>query len=242
MNQPRYLAFDIETVKPFPQGENWRDHRPIGIACAAAYSNDTGPLNWHRTEPDGTIAERLDQQDAQALVQDLLNYVQQGLTIVTWNGLGFDFDVLAEESGRHEDCRRMAHQHVDMMFHIFCHKGYPISLATLAKGMSTPGKTEGMTGDLATQMWARGERQPVIDYCVQDTHATLQLAEAGGRTNRLEWHSQSGRPQALALNRGWLTVHDAALTPEPNTSWMDNPIPRSNFTSWLTAPTSMPTT
>ena len=233
MNQPRYLAFDIETVKPFPQGESWRDHRPIGIGCAAAYSDDTGPLSWRRTETDGAIAERLDQQDAQALVQDLLDHVQQGLTIVTWNGLGFDFDVLAEESGRHDDCSELARSHVDMMFHIFCYKGYPISLATLAKGMNTPGKTEGMTGDIATQMWAQGDRQPVIDYCVQDTLATLQLAQAGTRTKRLQWNSKSGRAQALALNRGWLTVQQAVLTPEPNTSWMDNPIPRSSFSSWL---------
>ena len=33
----RYLAFDIETVKPFPEDHNWRSVRPMGIACAAAY-------------------------------------------------------------------------------------------------------------------------------------------------------------------------------------------------------------
>ncbi len=32
----RYLAFDIETTKPFPEDHNWRSVRPMGIACAAA--------------------------------------------------------------------------------------------------------------------------------------------------------------------------------------------------------------
>ena len=41
----------------------------------------------------------MSQQEAAGLVEYLAAQVEHGYTIVTWNGLGFDFDILAEESG-----------------------------------------------------------------------------------------------------------------------------------------------
>ena len=44
----RYLAFDIETAKPFPEDHNWRSTRPMGIACAAACGQgDPKPRAWY---------------------------------------------------------------------------------------------------------------------------------------------------------------------------------------------------
>ena len=67
--------------------------------------------------------------DAESLVQYLSKMADDGFTILTWNGLGFDFDILAEESAA---CWRVARQcafgHVDMMFHIVCSLGYPVAL------------------------------------------------------------------------------------------------------------------
>ena len=37
----------------------------------------------------------------------------------------------------------------------------------------------------------------------------------------------------MDLRRGWLTVREALRLPEPDTSWMSNPIPRRQFTQWL---------
>ena len=42
-----------------------------------------------------------------------------------------------------------------------------------------------------------------------------------------------GSPSACALPKGWLTVKDALRLPEPDTSWMDKPMSRANFTAWL---------
>ncbi len=161
--------------------------------------------------------------------------MDQGYTLLTWNGLGFDFDVLAEESEMQAECRQLAVRHVDMMFHVFCELGYPIGLAAAARGMGTTGKTEGMDGALATRMWQEGNRQPVVEYCAQDVRATLELGNACEERQRMSWTSRAGIPHTLNLRRGWRAVREAAARPRPDTSWMTGPIPRSNFTGWLEA-------
>lgn len=50
-------------------------------------------------------------------------------------GVGFDLDILAEESGLLEHCRDLAVSHVDMMFHILCRLGYGVGLDAAARGM-----------------------------------------------------------------------------------------------------------
>ena len=238
MQDQKYLAFDIETTKPFPEGEDWKEHRPLGIACAAAYSEDLGrPITWHTDGKDG-IQSQMSVTDLRILVATLRSITERGYTIVTWNGLGFDFDILAEESGLFQECKELTMSHVDMMFHFFAEKGYPLSLAAAAEGMNTPGKTEGMDGLLATQMWAEGNRQPVIDYCAQDVISTYELANVCQQKRHLSWTSRTGRHQSLFLPTGWQTVAQAVKIPPPDTSWMTDPIPRDQFTRWMTGPPS----
>ena len=45
--------------------------------------------------------------------------------------------------------------------------------------------------------------------------------------------SARGRPMSLPVKPGWLTVREAISSPEPDTFWMSEPIPRSTFTGWL---------
>ena len=228
-----YFAFDIETVKRFPDGADWRNHRPLGIACAAAASSMEQPRIWHGAAADGSIATRMKKQELRHLVRDLVAAVDRGFTLLTWNGTGFDFDILAEESGMIDECRTLAKNHVDMMLHLFCVKGYPLALRTACIGSGTTAKTTGMDGAKAVQMWHAGARQEVIDYCVQDVQSTLELAGVTERKGRLTWRSRAGKPQSLSIPGGWKTVADALCIPEPDTSWMSRPLSRREFTAWL---------
>ena len=40
----------------------------------------------------------MSREEAAALVHYLEDRTKEGYTLLTWNGLGFDFDILAEES------------------------------------------------------------------------------------------------------------------------------------------------
>ena len=73
--------------------------------------------------------------EARALVKYLSKQVTAGYTILTWNGIRFDFDILAEESGMHAKCKLLALGHVDMMFHVLCQLGFGVSLNAAARGM-----------------------------------------------------------------------------------------------------------
>ena len=231
----RYLAFDIETAKAIPGDvARWREHRPLGIACAATLASDAEqPQLWFSKTRDDKPAKEMTAQDAQALVEHLCAMAAKGYRIVTWNGLGFDFDILAEESRTAALCRDCVLNHVDMMFHVFCSLGYPVALDKAAQGMGVPGKQVGMTGADAPRLWAQGQHKQVLDYVGQDVRTTLQIAQAGDRCRQFAWITQKGSRKTLPLASGWLTVRKALLLPEPDTSWMSNRIPRQSFVGWL---------
>jgi hypothetical protein len=223
----KYLSFDIETAKMIEP--NWRSCRPLGISCAATLLADTEELIlWH-----GEASDRLSRQEAADLVEYLTAQVGLGYTIATWNGMGFDFDVLAEESGMLAECRELAVNHVDMMFHILCRLGYGVSLNAAAKGMNLPGKPEGMSGAKAPILWAEGKREAVLDYVAQDVRTTAELATGCEACGALRWITKSGRARTMMLPEGWLTAEEAEQLPQANTSWMTDPWVRADFTAWL---------
>ncbi len=233
----RYLAFDIETAREFPgDAANWRAYRPLGSCCAATLASDVGqPRLWHGTTPDGRPDRQLSRQDARRLVEYLAKMAAEGYTILTWNGLGFDFDVLAEESGDVTSCQQLASSHVDMMFHVVCSLGYPVALDKAAQGMGLPGKPLGMTGLKAPKFWAEGRFDDVLEYVVQDVRTALQLAQKCEQRRKLEWINSKGRKSSVPLPNGWLTVAQAMGLPQPDVSWMSKPFRRQVLCGWLTS-------
>ena len=234
----QYVAFDIETAKDVPGDDfNWRPHRPLGISCAATLTTGaTEPRLWHGRTQAGTPAPCMSREEARELVRYLADMASAGMKILTWNGLAFDFDILAEESGEAAACKECALHHVDMMFHVVCAKGYPVGLDKAAQGMGLPGKPEGMSGAFAPKMWAEGQFDQVLAYVAQDVRATLQVAQACEQRRKLEWVTRKGTRASLLLPKGWLPVQDALKLPEPDTSWMTTPMPRRDFTAWTVNP------
>lgn len=231
----KFLAFDIETAKEVPGDDfNWKPHRPLGISCLASMSSDDAePRVWYSRLPDGTPAPQMSREDVAAFIDDLLQARNAGYTPLTWNGLGFDLDVLAEESGCHAACVDLARGHIDMMFHVVCEKGFPVALANAAAGLKVAGKTAGVTGLDAPGLWKRGEYDRVMQYVAQDVRVTLAVAAESLRSKALAWRTRRGTISRMPLAAGWLTVNDALRLPEPDTSWMTNPLGRDSFTAWM---------
>jgi hypothetical protein len=231
----KYLAFDIETAKDVPGVDfNWKLYRPLGISCAAVLPcNAEEPIVWYGKNHDGTPAQHMLQSEARNVVRELVKLVADGYTLLTWNGLRFDLDVLAEESGSQNECRELAWNHVDMMFHVFCDRGFPVALEKAAQALGIPGKPPGMSGLLAPRLWAQGRYQDVLNYVVQDVRIILRVASECETRRQFKWVTRKGSLNSIDLLHGWLTVRDAVSLPEPDTSWMGNPIPRYEFTQWL---------
>jgi hypothetical protein len=131
----RYLAFDIEISKTLPVGvTDWKEHRPLGVSCAATLTNDgSAPRLWYSSK-DGTPQPTMTVTDVRSLISYLYHMsTTEKYQIITWNGLCFDFDVLAEESqGLADLCINLAQYHTDLMFHFFCICGYRLSLDAAA--------------------------------------------------------------------------------------------------------------
>jgi len=209
-------------------------HRPLGITCATATANDMPkPIIWHGKNESGRPSSQMTIVEAAQVVTDLANLTSRGYTLLTWNGLGFDFDVLAEESGKTKECASLAVNHVDMLFHVLCSLGHLISLQKAAEGMHVIGKKAGFSGAVVPAMWATGRHDEVIDYCVQDTRLTLQLAEECENKGQLSWITQRGGLGRMLLPTGWLTVQDANALPIPDTSWMSDPPSRDRALQWI---------
>lgn len=238
------IAFDLEIVKEIPEGVEWKDIRPLGISCVSALKHDQ-PLShlwFHKDFTSGkTIPEpiatsgAMTQEELEPVVNSFGYWVESGCGLVTWNGLGFDFDVLAEESGMYDECKELALNHIDMMFHFLCVKGYPVGLDTVARGLGFGGKMAGMSGALAPQLWASpnlNDRLRVLRYVHQDSVSTLEVYEKSTELGQVPWTAKSGRPNTLYLSDGWKTVKECLELPFPDTSWMDKPLKREDFYSW----------
>ncbi|MYH71336.1 MAG: hypothetical protein F4153_01955 [Acidimicrobiia bacterium] len=235
----RFAAFDLETRELIDNKRHGLEKGALGVTCIGLMltGQHTAEM-WYGNEPNEQIASQMSRDQLSKFVDRLKSLADDGFTIATWNGLSFDFRVLAAESGRYEDCRALALRHVDMMFNIFCEKGWPVGIAQVASGMGLRGKTQGMDGLEAVRIWNEEphRRQEVIHYAANDVHLTLELAELVSKQKVLRWSSLRGNPQQLSLPRGWLTCELADQLPEPDNSWMDDPLERSDFTDWFATP------
>lgn len=159
----KYLAFDLETAKVTPEGDDLQKNRPLGISCWAVAWQHKNREIISREYIEGEIVvnrgcgqdyrrnylPRLTRSQCCLLVARLHRAVGQGYTILTHNGVGFDFDILAEESGMYDTCAEIAMQSVDTCLFVHCMKGYPVGLEAIAKGFGLQGKADGMSGALA---------------------------------------------------------------------------------------------
>lgn len=230
----RYVAFDIETAKVLPESvTDLMDHRPLGVACAAAVVAEGDEAFTWRGEEGGGSAGPMSQLGVRSMLDQFAAWADQGYTLLSWNGLAFDFNVLAEESDLTEECARIALGHVDMMFHVVCELGYPVGLGKAAEGFGLPGKSDGLTGRDAPVMWAQGRCDEVVEYNLQDAKLSLAIAHEAERRGELVWVTRRGTKGRMPLRQGWRSVREALGTPRPDTSWMSDPPAREDFTSWL---------
>jgi hypothetical protein len=231
----KYLAFDIETAKEVPGVDfNWKPHRPLGVTCIAsqAMGEETPRIWMSKTDSEGP-APQMTRTDVAAFVRHMSDNVADGFVPLSWNGLAFDFDILAEESGLIDECRTLARNHVDMMFHVVCEKGFPVSLKNAASGLGVKGKLDGVEGITAPALWSSGQYDLVTKYVAQDVIATLEVALKSESQKSFAWTTRRGTVSTMPLSKGWLSVDAANRLPLPDTSWMSAPLSRDDYLSWL---------
>lgn len=233
----KLCAFDLEISKEIPEGtDNLQDFAPLGISCLSlALSDREEPLVWKGVPC-------LTKSECQSIVREFQKLSGDGYNFLTWNGCGFDFLVLAQESGMYEECASLAIEHIDMMMIVTFNKGWYLSLQKALEGARLAGKLkkvslsngtvlEDMHGSKAPQLWAAGEYEAVLTYLVEDVLQLLKLATVVQHKKEIRWLSNRGKQQSIVVNK-LLTVSECFDIPEPDTSWMSDPPVRFKFIEW----------
>jgi hypothetical protein len=227
-----YVLFDLETE--LLAGDLDLDRYVPKITIGATLIAGDDPKLWYERDEEGQpVGGTLGPEGAQELVRYLQGQAREGATIVTWNGAGFDFRVLAHASGMASECVELAWDHVDLMFWLHCRKGFSVGLASAARAVGT-GKTAGISGADAPRLWEAGEYEQVKQYVAQDVRAMGAVYESAERSRALRWVNTRGR--ISSANGQLLSVRQAFKLPMPDTSWMSRaPWPREKFVGWMLA-------
>lgn len=194
----KFVAFDLETGSSGEStGLDPRDG--LGILCAALLPHgQSRPRLWYggnQLPP----RPRLTHTEAVALLEALEEYTRSGYHIVTWNGIGFDFHVLAVETGLYARCAQLAMEHVDLMFLFLCLEGHPLSLAAAAEACGTA-KSPNLAGIEVPAYWESGRYAEVLEYLAQDVQATGHVASHLLQHRGFVWRTRSsGKLKAFRL-------------------------------------------
>lgn len=240
MTARKLLAFDAEISKPIIDMKRWKQERPLGISCGTTFTTDNDMRIWHGGEqPDGRLRGQMPTIKCCELAEYLLEMHARGYTILTWNGLEFDFDILAEEC-QDETLRKgladLALNHIDIFFAVFSQTGSLVSLDAAARGMGLTGKAGGIKGEDAPKLWrqSRKMQEMVLQYNAQDARITMALHDAICEKGYLQWATAGGRLKQCKLTKDYIpTVAVALAGPEPDTSWMSDPLTRLQFCEWI---------
>ena len=237
----KFITMDLEIYDDLPpEGGQYTNQ---GISCAAmAWRQSDGV---HTRKVHDLHGGRFEPAMALHLLYVLKDAVEHGYSIVTWNGLSFDFRVLGIESGDVHLAKELALQHIDPCFEAFCKNGYPVGLNAVSLGLGFKGKVHEvvlksgeklmkMEGSQAPALWRAGEIPAVLEYLKGDVVSLLEVVEAIEKQGQIRWTSKSGRPMKLEMDL--LTVEDCLQLPVPDTSWMKDPWTRDKFAGWLNLP------
>jgi hypothetical protein len=236
----KLAAFDLEIAKVLPDWEqDLKHYRPLGISCAAVRLDDGREFIFQST-PE-TIA--ISTEGCREIVAALNRLVEEDYTIVTWNGAGFDFDILAEESDDRPGCAELARRHVDLMLIVVALRGHFLGLDAAAAGMRVPGKLKqvrlrdgrvlnGMTGAMAPRLWQEGEREAVLAYLSEDVRVTLEVAQAVAVQRRLFWRSKRGDVNQFTVPKLYSVVECLRL-PRPKMTGRREGVDLGKITAWM---------
>ncbi len=229
----KFLSFDIEISNVFDlkPGEDIDRYAPFDISVAATHVDSGEQRLWLSMGSDGKPLLNLIRRHA----CELLDYLHQmqctGHALIAWNGLSFDLRWIGHAAGDFPKAAAIALKMYDPMFQFFKLKGFPVSLAAVAKGMGITTEKL-MTGADAPIQWRAGNHDAVCKYVSGDARMTVEIVTAINRKRQITWMTQKGTRSSIPLPC-LRTVEDCMNDPMPDQSWMNSPIPQTKFAGWM---------
>lgn len=168
---------DQERMPGVEYCEGWQDFTGMGIACVGVIEAKL----WSTSQPYGFrgLEIRGARVFGTGYLDSLPDHLNRHAGVVTFNGLRFDLPLLAA----HGVELLPETPHLDLAREIWDAAGIEdpvlprgLGLNALCRANHIPGKTG--HGAEAPRQWQRGEHCRVIDYCLQDCLALIELFRA----------------------------------------------------------------
>lgn len=237
-------SFDLEIFKRLPGDmiTGWQEHTPLGISLAG-FGKDFGIDKIFKAEPKSAMERyQLDE-----LLDDMLVMQKNGTLFCSWNGAAFDFNVLALETGRFKDCSQLALGHCDMMLLAVWAKGWMVGLnqALRAHGLELKQsfvilndgtRFDEMNGGHVPRLWQAGEINACTEYFERDLRAEYELAQSINTSGCLRFlNKDQTNTHIVRVEKMWTVAEilDGAMGEFPDTSLMERPITKEQFTGWI---------
>jgi hypothetical protein len=230
---PNRISFDLEiaNVIELAPGEDLDQHGPFDLTCIAAYDDRGGLRHWYSRDASDRPAPKMDRAAAGEALRWLREQQLAGVRVCAWNGLSFDARWLGEAAGEPALAAELALDLYDPMFQFFVQRGFPVGLAAVAEGMGVT-ETKLMSGADAPVEWAKGNHELVLEYVAGDCRITEAVIAEIERQGRVRWRTRRGTVSSEPMPE-LRPVRELLHAPEPDTSWMDAPMPREKFLRWI---------
>tara|TARA_Y100000385_G_C13003559_1_gene598354 strand:- start:114 stop:803 length:690 start_codon:yes stop_codon:yes gene_type:complete len=223
------ISLDIAIAEPIPESGDVSNLTFIcGVTCERK-KNETGKTiqTW---------------KNASDLILHLWKrYNEDKVRIVSWNGVKFDFYLLANQPGTNdiekEYCKFLAKKHTDIAFAFLAERGYMISLS------SAIGRPHELDPKDIPALWACGAPETkslVYNYLEDQSDTILNILHNIENNKRLNYINSKGNKQEwkpVMHKDKLLSVRNAMMLDEPDTSYMPddlkNTFKRDKFITWL---------
>ena len=168
------IIYDIETIRPVrPRDpaeilpgieyvDDWQDYRGMGIAVICAYDTEADRFRVFGSQGSDEAPDDLERFAAFAANR----------VVVGWNNRRFDDPLLAAHGVEVVESWDIK----AALMQAGCGGQRGNSLEAFAAANLT-GAGKSMTGAMAPVWWQRGQRERVIDYCMQDANLTRRLLD-----------------------------------------------------------------
>jgi DEAD/DEAH box helicase domain-containing protein len=147
------IYFDLETLRLSDEVVGgWAKIKDFGLAVAVTWDRKHGFRRWY-------------EKDAKSLISELRKFSR----VVTFNGDGFDFEVLRG----YAPLRIPRKCSLDLLSDLKRKLGHRVSLDHV--GEQTLGRYKSGSGKDAIKWWRAGKREKVVRYCENDVQLLIDV-------------------------------------------------------------------
>ena len=229
----KLLSFDIEIsdvfeLKPY---EDIEKYAPFHISVASTAIHGGEEQIWYSADTQNRPLLQMTKTTANDLLAYLKAKQNEGYCVCAWNGLRFDLQWIGYNAKNMKLASEIALHMYDPMFQFFNQRGFPVSLASVAKAMGIK-QSKLMNSEDAPKQWHAGNCQKVMDYVLGDCQMTNLIANEIIKRKEIAWVTQKNEIRTEPVFR-LKTVAETLKEPEPDQSWMKIKIPRKSFCRWF---------